>query len=118
MVWSDSWTNTVDWQLNVFLPSYGDTQFEIFRNDFMIIYTRIVDAAAFDDEGPPPLTLLFLPPLLLHLLPHRTGTDVFPLIHDKLDKFHETTWLNKQRVVYEDSKRSLKNASRELGSFR
>ena len=118
MVWSDSWTNTVDWRLNVFPPFCSDIRFEIFLNDFMIIYTRIVDAAAFNDEGPPPLTLLSLLPLLLHLLPHRTDTDVFPLIHDKLGKLHETIWLNKPKVVYVDSKRSLKNASRELGSFR
>ena len=104
MVWSDSWTNTVDWRLNVFLPFCGDTRFEIFLNNVMIIYTRIVDAAAFDDDNPPPLILLSLLPLLLHLLLHWTNTDVFPHIHDKLDKFRETIWLNKQKVVYDDSK--------------
>ena len=86
--------STIDWQLNVFLPFYSDTRFKIFLNDFMIIYTRIVDVAAFDDEGPPPLILLSLLPLL-HLLPRRTDTDVLPHIHDKLDKLHETIWLNK-----------------------
>ena len=110
--------NNVDWQLNVSLPFCGDTQFEIFLNTFMIIYTRIVDTAAFDDEGPPPLTLLSLLPLLLHRLPHWTDTNVFPLTHNELDKLHETIWLNGQKIVYDNSKRSLKNAGGELGSFR
>ena len=110
--------STIDWQLNVSLPFCGDTQFKIFLNAFMIIYTQTVDAAAFDDKGPHPLILLSLLPLLLHRLPHQTDTDVFPLIHDKLDKLHGTIWLNKQKIVYDDSKQSLKNAGGELGSFR
>ena len=94
-VWSDSWTNTIDWRLNTFLPFYSDTRSNIFLKDFMIIYTRIADVAAFNDDGPPPLTLLFLLLLLLHPLPHRTGTNVSPHIHNNLDRLHETIRPNK-----------------------
>ena len=54
----------------------------------MIIYTQIVDVAAFNDGDPPPLILLFH--LLLHLLPRQTGIDASPHIHNKLDNPHET----------------------------
>ena len=81
----------------------------------MIIYTRIADVAAFDDEDPPPLILLFH--LLLHLLPHRTGTDASPHIHDELDNPHETIWQNRSTTVYGDSNQFPKSVDGELGRF-
>ena len=81
----------------------------------MIIYTQIADAAAFDGEDPPLLILRFH--LLPHLLPHRTGTDASPHVHDELDNPHKIIWQNGSTTVYGASKRFPKSVDGELERF-